>query len=114
MAKPPIVKDAAALKHETLSSYKAAAALLQHKVDFPPDKDSTSKDVDEWISDAYLQWVICSNYWRPMGIKKAAWNDVEYALLACLPLVNRELIDESGGRFNELVHHAHKYSIPGL
>ncbi len=134
MAEPSVVKDAAALKHEALSSYEAAAALLQHKVDFPPNKDSTSKDVDEWISDAYLQWVICSNFWRPAGIKKAAWNDVEYSLLACLALVNRELLDDSGRRFNELVHHAvcllspwsslvvlthplyfqHKYSIPNL
>ncbi len=134
MAEPSVVKDASALKHEALSSYETATALLQHKVDFPPDKDSTSKVVDEWISDAYLQWVICSNFWRPTGIKKAAWDDVEYSLLACLPLVNRELLDDSGGRFNELVHRAvrllspwsglvvltcplyfqHKYSIPNL
>ncbi len=134
MAQPPVIKEAAALKHEALSSYETSAALLQHKVEFPPDKDSTSTVVDEWISEAYIQWIICSNFWKPAGIKKAAWNDMEYALLACLPLVNRELIDESGGRFNELVHRAvrwlfprpglvfltrllssqHKYSIPNL
>ncbi|PBK80347.1 hypothetical protein ARMGADRAFT_1092296 [Armillaria gallica] len=116
MAEPSIAKDAAALHHDALSSYEATAVLLQHKVEFPPDKESTSMVVDEWISEAYVQWVICSNYWRPGGIKKAAWNNVEYALLACLPLVNRELIDESGGRFNDpnTSFSQHKYSIPGL
>ncbi len=116
MAEPSVIKDAAVLKHEALSSYEAAAALLQHKVEFPPDKESTSMVVEEWISEAYVQWVICSNYWRPAGIKKAAWNDVEYTLLVCLPLVNRELIDESGGRFNELVHRAVRrlFPRPGL
>ncbi len=106
MAKPPVVKDAATLKHEALSSYEAAAALLQHKVEFPPDRDSTSEVVDEWIADVYLQWVLCSNFWRPAGIKKVVWNDAEYVLLVCLPLVNREHLGESGGRFNELVHRA--------
>ncbi|KAK0238233.1 hypothetical protein EDD85DRAFT_952415 [Armillaria nabsnona] len=114
MAEPSIVKDAASLKHEALSLYKAAAALLQHKVEFPPNGDSTSQAIDEWIDEVYLQWVICSNFWKPTGIKKVSWNDAEYTLLPHLPLVNREHIDESGGRFNELVHQAHKYLIPNL
>ncbi|PBK96024.1 hypothetical protein ARMGADRAFT_1077535 [Armillaria gallica] len=114
MAEPPVVKDAVALKHEALSAYEAAAVLLQHKVDFPPDKDSTSQDVDDWISEVYLQWTICSNFWRPAGVKKTVWNDAEYALLECLPLVDKSLIDDSRERFNALVHRAHKYSIPNL
>ncbi|PBK85902.1 hypothetical protein ARMGADRAFT_1086937, partial [Armillaria gallica] len=114
MAEPPVVKDAAALKHDALSAYDAAAALLQHKVDFPPDQDSSSQNVDEWISDVYLQWTVCSNFWKPAGIKKTVWNDAEYALLACLPLVDMSLIDDSRERFNALVHRAHKYSIPNL
>ncbi len=104
MAEPSVAKNTAVLKHEALSSYEAAVVLLQHKVEFPPDGDSTSQVIDEWIDEVYLQWAICSNFWRPTGIKKVAWNDAEYALLACLPLLNREHIDESGGRFNELVH----------
>ncbi|PBK79253.1 hypothetical protein ARMGADRAFT_1093332, partial [Armillaria gallica] len=82
--------------------------------DFPPDVDSTSKDVDEWIADAYVQWLICSNFWREAGVKRQDWNDVEYALLARLPSVDKGLLDESCGKFNELVHRAHKYSIPNL
>ncbi|PBK82594.1 hypothetical protein ARMGADRAFT_1090177 [Armillaria gallica] len=97
MAEPPVIKDAAVLRHEALSAYKAAAALLQHK-----------------ISDVYLQWTICSNFWRPAGIKKTVWNDAEYVLLACLPLVDMSLIDDSRERFNALVHRVHKYSIPNL
>ncbi|PBK90861.1 hypothetical protein ARMGADRAFT_1082601 [Armillaria gallica] len=114
MAEPPVVKDAAALKHNALSAYEAAVALLQHKVDFPPDVDSTSKDADEWIADLYVQWLICSNFWREAGVKRQDWNDVEYALLACLPSVDKGLLDESCGKFNELVHCAHKYLIPNL
>ncbi|PBK85936.1 hypothetical protein ARMGADRAFT_1086982 [Armillaria gallica] len=114
MAKPPVVKDAAVLKHDALSAYEAAVALLQHKVDFPPDIDSTSKDVNKWIADMYIQWLICSNFWRDTGVKRQDWNDVEYALLACLPLVDKGLLDESCGKFNKLVHRAHKYSIPNL
>ncbi|PBK83847.1 hypothetical protein ARMGADRAFT_1089080, partial [Armillaria gallica] len=114
MAEPPVIKDAAALKHDALSAYEAATVLLQHKVDFPPDKDSSSSDVDEWISDVYLQWTVCSNFWQPAGIKKTVWNDTEYALLECLPLVDKALIDDSCERFNTLVHRAHKYSIPNL
>ncbi len=104
MAEPSIVKDATTLQHDALSLYEAAAALLQHKVKFPPNEDSTSQVIDEWIDEVYLQWVICSNFWRPAGIKKVAWNDAEYVLLVRLPLINREHIDESGRRFNELVH----------
>ncbi|PBK80349.1 hypothetical protein ARMGADRAFT_1092315 [Armillaria gallica] len=104
MAEPPVIKDAATLRHEALSSYKATAALLQHKIDFPPDKDSSAITVDKWLSDAYLQWIICSNFWRPTSIKKNDWNDLEYVLLACLPLVDKGLIDDSHERFNALVH----------
>lgn len=104
MAKPPVIKDAAVLKHDALSSYETAAALLQHKVDFPPDNDSMPKDIDDWISDAYLQWIVCSNFWRPTSIKNTAWNDAKYALLACLPLVDMSRIDDSCERFNALVH----------
>ncbi len=103
MAEPSVVKE---LKHEALSSYEAAATLLQHKVDFPPDRDSVSKDVDEWIDEVYLQWILCSNFWRHAGIKKQDWNDVEYALLACLPLVDKALIDDSAEKYNALVHRA--------
>lgn len=106
MAEPPVIKDAAALRHEALSSYEVTAALLQHKIEFPPDIDSTSKDVDEWIADTYVQWLICSNFWREAGIKRHDWNDVEYALLARLPSVDKSLLDESCRKFNELVHHA--------
>ncbi|PBK92320.1 hypothetical protein ARMGADRAFT_1081109 [Armillaria gallica] len=106
MAKPLVVKDPTMLRHEALSSYEAAAALLQHKVDFPPDGDSSSKDVDEWISEVYIQWTICSNFWKPAGVKKMTWNDAEYALLECLPLMDKALIDDSRESFNTLVHRA--------
>ncbi len=55
MAEPSVIKDATTLKHEALSSYIAATALLQHKVEFPPDKDSTSMVIDKWISEVYIQ-----------------------------------------------------------
>ncbi|PBK59853.1 hypothetical protein ARMSODRAFT_1027050 [Armillaria solidipes] len=110
MAEPSTVKDTAALQHEALSTYEAAATLLQHKAGFAPD-NRTPHGVDKWISDAYIQWALCDEFWNPAGIKKKVWNDLEYAVLEKVARVDQDDVSWAGSDFNELALRAQDYGL---
>ncbi|KAK0421584.1 hypothetical protein EV421DRAFT_1747224 [Armillaria borealis] len=110
MAEPSTVKDTAALQHGALSTYEAAAALLQHKAGFAPD-NRTPHAVDEWISDAYVQWALCDEFWKPAEIKKKVWNDLEYAVLEKVARVDQDDVSWAASDFNELALRAQDYGL---
>ncbi|SJL15920.1 uncharacterized protein ARMOST_19428 [Armillaria ostoyae] len=110
MAEPSIVKDTATLQHEALSTYEAAAVLLQHKAGFAPD-NHVPHGVDKWISDAYVQWALCDEFWKPAGIKKKVWNDLEYAVLERVARVDQDDVSWARSDFNELALRAHDYGL---
>ncbi|SJL18945.1 uncharacterized protein ARMOST_22548 [Armillaria ostoyae] len=110
MAKPSSVRDTAALQHEALSTYEAAAVLLQHKAGFAPNNCAPNA-VDKWISDAYVQWALCDEFWKPAGIKKKVWNDLEYAVLEKVARVDQDDISWAGSDFNKLALHMHDYGL---
>ncbi|SJL16879.1 uncharacterized protein ARMOST_20409 [Armillaria ostoyae] len=110
MAEPSTVKDTAALQHQALSTYEASAVLLQHKAGFAPD-NRVPHGVDKWISDAYVQWSLCDEFWKPAGIKKKVWNDLEYAVLERVARVDQDDVSWAGSDFNELALRAHDYGL---
>ncbi|KAK0431143.1 hypothetical protein EV421DRAFT_1743351 [Armillaria borealis] len=105
MAEPSTVKDTATLQRQALSTYEAAAALLQHKAGFVPD-NRTPHGVDQWISNAYVQWALCDEFWKSAGIKKKVWNDLEYAILEKVARVDQDDVSWAASDFNELALHA--------
>ncbi|KAK0432573.1 hypothetical protein EV421DRAFT_1742212 [Armillaria borealis] len=110
MAEPFTVKDTTALQHQALSTYEAAATLLQHKARFAPN-NHTPHGIDKWISNIYVQWALCDEFWKPAGIKKKIWNDLEYAVLEKVARVDQDDISWAGSDFNELALHTHDYGL---
>ena len=98
-------KDDAALQHKALCTYEAAAACLEHKIEFPPVADNTAT-LDTWVDEAYLQWAICDQFWMRAGVKKKVWHDLEFRLVEIVNHIDQDDVENSQAMFNVLASRA--------
>ncbi|PBK80329.1 hypothetical protein ARMGADRAFT_1092342 [Armillaria gallica] len=110
MANPSNPKDTAAIQHRALSSYEGAAALLEHKVGFLPD-NTVPHAINEWVANAYTHWCVCNEFWKPAGVKRRVWNDLEFSLLKQVAQLDQDNVLQNQSDFNELALHVHKYGL---